>query len=153
MNKYILEDRLELPVSIETAWDFISNPNNLSKIMPKRLGFKITSRLELPLKEGQIISYQVTPLPFFKTKWISKITNIDYPNQFTDIQTEGPYRAWVHTHILETTDTGCVMIDHIEYEVPFGILGKLLHPLIVKPQLARIFEHRRKHITQQLDIR
>lgn len=150
MSKYVLEDRLELAVSIEKVWNFVSNPNNLGKIMPKRLGFTITSDLELPLQEGQIISYRVTPLPFFKTKWISKITEIKYPTQFTDIQTEGPYKTWVHTHKLESTKNGCVMIDHIEYEVPFGFLGKLLHPIIIQPQLNEIFEHRRKNIQIQL---
>ncbi len=150
MKKYTLEDQLILPVNLEKAWAFISNPNNLDKIMPSHLGFKIISNLELPLKEGQMISYEVTPLPFFKTKWVSKITNIDYPNQFTDIQTEGPYKSWKHTHKLESTPEGCIMIDHIEYEVPFGILGQLIHPIIVKPQLDAIFEHRRKNIQIQL---
>lgn len=149
MSKYKLKDQLELSANIEEVWTFISNPNNLGKIMPKRLGFTITSNLELPLKEGQIISYQVTPLPFFKTKWISEITEINFPYQFTDIQTAGPYKSWIHTHKLEATKNGCIMTDYIEYEVPFGILGKLLHPFIIKPQLNEIFEHRRKNILIQ----
>ena len=36
----------------------------------------------------------------------------------------------------------------ISYEVPFGILGKLVHPIIVKPKLDQIFKYRTKKVDE-----
>jgi hypothetical protein len=34
------------------------------------------------------------------------------------------------------------MKDHIHYKLPLGLLGRLVHPLIVKPRLDEIFNFR-----------
>jgi ligand-binding SRPBCC domain-containing protein len=36
------------------------------------------------------------------------------------------------------------MIDIIDYKIPLGILGQLVHPIIVAPKLKEIFEYREK---------
>jgi ligand-binding SRPBCC domain-containing protein len=40
------------------------------------------------------------------------------------------------------------MEDIIDYKVPFGILGQLLHPILIKPKLEEIFNYRQKKITE-----
>jgi ligand-binding SRPBCC domain-containing protein len=35
------------------------------------------------------------------------------------------------------------MIDIVDYKIPFGFLGQLMHPILVKPKLNEIFEYRR----------
>ena len=34
------------------------------------------------------------------------------------------------------------MLDRVNYKVPFGILGKIAHPIIVRPKLEQIFKYR-----------
>ncbi|MBO6534185.1 MAG: cell division inhibitor, partial [Muricauda sp.] len=41
---------------------------------------------------------------------------------------------------------GVEMEDIIDYKLPFGILGQLTHPLLVKGQLQKIFEFREKKL-------
>ena len=41
------ERTITLPIELEKAWDFFSNPKNLSKITPDELGFKIISDLHM----------------------------------------------------------------------------------------------------------
>jgi hypothetical protein len=36
------------------------------------------------------------------------------------------------------------MTDVVHYKVPFGILGTLVHPFIVRPKLEQIFSYRWK---------
>jgi ligand-binding SRPBCC domain-containing protein len=36
------------------------------------------------------------------------------------------------------------MTDIVHYQVPLGILGKMVHPLIVRPKLEQIFSYRWK---------
>lgn len=148
MKTYKLTGKIHLPISIDQAWDFFSNPNNLSKIMPTNMGFKVIEGATLPLYEGQIIEYKVTPLPLFKTTWISEIAHINKPHYFVDTQLEGPYKLWHHKHFLKSTKTGTEVTDVVHYQVPFGIIGRILHPFIIKPKLNNIFKHREKQISQ-----
>ena len=39
------------------------------------------------------------------------------------------------------------MEDIIDYKLPMGILGQLVHPIVVKPKLEEIFNYR----TQKLE--
>ena len=146
MKTYKLVGEIELPIPLEEAWDFFSNPNNLGKIMPSDMAFKVVEGATLPLYEGQIIQYSVTPLPAFKTTWISEINHINKPHFFVDTQLEGPYKLLHHKHFLEATPTGTKITDVVHYQVPFGIIGRLLHPIIIKPKLDKIFEYRTQQI-------
>ena len=40
------------------------------------------------------------------------------------------------------------MEDIVDYKVPMGILGQLVHPILVKPKLEEIFEYRRKKLIE-----
>ena len=64
MKIYTLERTELLQVSLETAWDFFSNPNNLPEITPSGLNLRITSGAEEKIYPGMIITYTVTPIPF-----------------------------------------------------------------------------------------
>jgi len=40
------------------------------------------------------------------------------------------------------------MLDRVNYVLPFGPLGKLVHALILKRQLQQIFAYRNKRMTE-----
>jgi len=40
------------------------------------------------------------------------------------------------------------MEDVIDYKVPFGILGQIVHPFLVKPKLEEIFNYRNKKLIE-----
>jgi hypothetical protein len=40
------------------------------------------------------------------------------------------------------------MLDVVRYELPFGILGDVVHGLIVRRQLEHIFEYRARRIVR-----
>jgi hypothetical protein len=40
------------------------------------------------------------------------------------------------------------MEDIVDYKVPFGIIGQLVHPILVKPKLDEIFDYRRKKLIE-----
>ncbi len=65
--------------------------------------------------------------------------------QFQDVQTRGPFKSWVHTHSFtpEGADA-CRLEDRIEYELPFGVLGRWFGARMVRRKLERLFEYRHK---------
>ena len=61
MKLHVLERRLEIPVTLKEAWDFFSNPANLTYITPPRLGFRMTSKAPGRIYTGLILTYTVSP--------------------------------------------------------------------------------------------
>ena len=148
MKIYTLHKKQNLPISLEEAWNFLSNPKNLKIITPDYMSFDIITKTDRPLYTGQILQYIVTPLLGIKTKWVSEITHIEDKKYFVDEQLYGPYSLWHHKHFIKEID-GCVeMEDIIDYKIPLGILGQLVNPFLVKPKLEEIFSYRQKKLIE-----
>lgn len=142
MKIYQLHKRINLPISKEDAWDFLSNPKNLQKLMPDEMGFNIISGAEKQAYSGQLIEYNVVPFKGFKTKWVTEITHVQKPDYFVDIQLYGPYKLWHHKHFIHEIENGVCIEDIVHYRVPLGLLGNMMHPILVKPKLEEIFKTR-----------
>ena len=133
-----------LPIGIEEAWDFLSRPGNLSRITPEGMGFEIQGEIPEQAYPGLIVEYRVRPLFGIPVKWTTEITHAQSPNYFVDEQRSGPYAFWHHKHFLEECDGGVMMKDLIHYRMPYGILGDIVHPILVRPKLEEIFATREK---------
>jgi ligand-binding SRPBCC domain-containing protein len=142
MRIYTKKSIQNLPISIDQAWDFLSDPKNLKTITPDYMGFIIESGADRPMYAGQIIQYIVTPILGIKTKWVTEITHVIDKHYFVDEQRFGPYALWHHKHFIREIPGGVEMEDIIDYKVPMGILGQLVHPFLVKPKLDEIFTYR-----------
>lgn len=145
---YRLSSKQEFPISIDEAWRFLSNPENLKEITPKYMSFDIISGADKPMFAGQIIQYIVTPILGIKTTWVTEITHVNDKHYFVDEQRFGPYALWHHKHFVKQIDGGVEMEDIIDYKVPFGFLGRLVHPILVKPKLIEIFNYRAKKLVE-----
>jgi len=67
---------------------------------------------------------------------------------FVDEQLYGPYDLWHHKHFISEIPGGVLMEDEVHYRLPLGALGKLAHPWLVKPKLAKIFSFRESALTK-----
>jgi ligand-binding SRPBCC domain-containing protein len=143
MKIYTLHTKQNLPISLDEAWAFLSDPKNLKTITPEYMGFNILSGADRPMFPGQLIQYIVTPILGIKTKWVTEITHVVDKEFFVDEQRFGPYALWHHKHFLREIPGGVEMEDIVDYKLPLGILGQMVHPFIVAPKLQEIFEYRR----------
>ena len=148
MKIYTLHKKQQLPISKQKAWNFLSNPENLKVITPDYMSFHILSGAEKTMFAGQIIQYIVTPVLGIKTKWVTEITHIKEGEYFVDEQRFGPYALWHHKHFINEIEGGVEMEDIIDYKIPMGILGQLMHPILVKPKLEEIFNYRTKKLEE-----
>ncbi len=148
MMIYTLHTKQNLPISLEEAWDFLSSPKNLQTITPSYMGFDIVSGADRNMYPGQIIQYKVSPLLGIKTTWVTEITHVVDKEYFVDEQRFGPYALWHHKHFLKQIPGGVEMEDIVDYKLPFGFLGSLGHPIIVKPKLKEIFDYRHKKLEE-----
>lgn len=148
MKIYQLHTTQKLPISVDEAWNFLSDPKNLKRITPDYMGFKIISGDDRDMYPGQIIEYIVTPVLGIPTKWVTEITHVVDRQFFVDEQRFGPYALWHHKHFIKPIQGGVIMEDIVHYKLPFGILGQLVHPIIVKPKLNEIFKHRERTLIE-----
>ncbi len=146
---YQLRRIQSIPISVEQAWDFFSKPENLTKITPENLRFKIHLRSEAGVMyPGKIITYTLSPLLKISVNWATEITQIKYHKYFIDNQIKGPYKIWHHEHHFEKTEGGTEMRDVLFYDLPYGFIGKILYKVIVKKRVKEIFDYRHKKIKE-----
>jgi len=138
----------KVPISLQEAWDFFSSPKNLQKITPSEMGFKIKTELPEKMYPGMFIQYTVTPLLNIPLTWVTEITQVKEREFFIDEQRVGPYAIWHHQHFFKEIKGGVEVTDIVDYKVPLGFLGKLVHPIIVKPKLNEIFAFREKKLIE-----
>tara|TARA_B100000575_G_C22802327_1_gene473403 strand:+ start:207 stop:665 length:459 start_codon:yes stop_codon:yes gene_type:complete len=145
---YQLKATQLIHADITTCWNFFSTPNNLKKITPEYMGFEVLTDLPEIMYEGLMIEYRVKPILNIPTKWVTKISKVEEKKYFVDEQWSGPYKQWHHEHHFKTTKEGTEMTDILTYQMPFGILGKLLHALFIKNKLKSIFKYRHQAVEQ-----
>ena len=148
MKIYRLQKIQNLPISPDEAWAFLSDPKNLKTITPDYMGFEILSGDERLMYPGQIIKYIVTPVLGIRTQWLTEITHVKTGEYFVDEQRFGPYALWHHKHFIRPIDQGTEMEDIIDYKLPMGMLGQMVHPFLVKPKLQEIFDYRQKKLIE-----
>ena len=147
--KYQLKRQQQLNCDLKTAWKFFSSANNLSEITPKDMNFIVRTELnDDEIYEGMIIDYYVSPLFGIKLNWQTLITKVVHQEKFSDFQNKGPFKLWHHHHEFVENENGVLMYDTVDYELPFGFLGKIAHSLIVKKKLENIFNYRYQILEQ-----
>ena len=145
---YTLIQKQQLPLTLNKAWSFFSNPKNLSVITPPKMKFEILTDLPLEIYDGLIVAYHVCPIAGIPLKWVSEIKNVQPGISFTDDQRVGPYKLWYHQHLFKPIEGGVEMEDIIHYAMPWGVLGCLAHEMFVKKDLAYIFKYRKNKLEE-----
>ena len=143
MATYSFQTIQRIPLSLEQAWDFFSNPANLQRITPDGMGFEIISQYHGNMMyPGQLIEYKVKPLLGVPLYWMTEITHVQDRQYFIDEQRFGPYALWHHQHHFKAIEGGVEMIDIVHYRIPLGILGDIANRLFVRAKLQSIFDYR-----------
>jgi ligand-binding SRPBCC domain-containing protein len=147
---YFFDQEDWLPKPLSEVFAFFGDAENLERITPPWLSFKIVPPYPKQMAVGVQIEYRLK-LHGFPIRWTTKIAEWDPPFRFVDVQLRGPYRVWEHTHTFESEGEGTRMKDHVRYQLPFGWLGRVAHELSVRKDIQRIFAFRSQQIPKLFD--
>jgi ligand-binding SRPBCC domain-containing protein len=149
-----------LPYPLENVFEFFADPENLPLLMPRRLDAHIDDELIVPppprtgpaatretkaAGTGSRVTLSFFPFPHapFRTRWVAEISDFVWNERFCDRQISGPFAYWNHCHYLSCAVRrgipGTLVVDDLEYELPYGLFGKLAHRLGLRRQIERIF--------------
>lgn len=124
---------------IERVWDFFTDIKHFEMISPKNLNEVLLKASNTRLTEGTNV-WLSTDL-FVKRTWHSKIIKSE-PYEYVDEIREGLFKRWTHTHrFTRITDSQTSVMDEIAFELPYGLIGRILE-LIILNKLESIFKQR-----------
>ncbi|SEE84259.1 hypothetical protein SAMN04489740_2750 [Arthrobacter alpinus] len=76
----------------------------------------------------------------------SRVTCMEAPDVFIDEQISGPFQRFRHVHEFSELAGVTTMIDRIEFQAPFGPLGRLVEKLFLASYLQKLIETRNRHL-------
>ena len=93
------------------------------------------------INTNETVTWQAKHL--FKTRqFTSKITAMQAPDHFIDEMTKGDFKNFQHDHHFKAIDNGTIMIDHIDFESPYGLIGRLFNKYYLKKYITQFLEKR-----------
>ncbi|WP_317235663.1 hypothetical protein [Flavobacterium pectinovorum] len=67
---------------------------------------------------------------------------MNFYDYFVDEMEEGKFKSFRHEHFFEEKNGVTIMTDQLQYETPFGIIGKLFDTLFLKNHLTNFLSMR-----------
>ena len=110
----------------------LSPPWNRVDVLEARGGIENGARLVMRLGS-----------PPLSIEWVAVHRGYEEGRRFVDEQESGPFAAWVHEHLFEDAPSGrSVVVDRIDYTIPFGKVGELAAGALTRRRLDRLFRFR-----------
>jgi ligand-binding SRPBCC domain-containing protein len=139
---YLLIAEQWLARPLDQVFPFFADAFRLQDLTPPFLNFQVLTPPPIVMFPGAKIDYRIR-LRGVPIRWQSEISEWEPPYHFVDRQLKGPYRLWHHRHTFTEQNGGTLVRDLVDYAVPGG---RLVHWLIVRRDLQRIFEYRRQQL-------
>jgi len=95
--------------------------------------------------EGETVTWEARHL-FRKRQFTSRISLLKKPFAFTDEMVKGDFKRFRHEHHFKEAGNGSFMIDLVEFETPYGIIGRLLNKYYLVSYLENLITQRNNAI-------
>lgn len=98
----------------------------------------ITSGL---INKNETVTWRAKHL--FKIRYFTtRISEMQSPNFFIDEMQKGDFKSLKHEHHFKKIDNGTIMIDILNFESPYGIIGKWFNKIYLKDLLQKFIVQR-----------
>ena len=142
--KYFYHE-FEVDCDIDKVWKFYTNIRHLEIITPTKIGLRLIFCSDEILKKDGLACFSGKLI--INAEWCSRITFLEkyeYVDEMVRNENrDPPFKIWKHRHTFKEMNynkTG--VIDQIQFELPYGILGKVLESFVVF-KICNIFKHRK----------
>ena len=146
----LFERKLQLPVTAAEAFQWHERPGALDRLIPPWETVRVDKRGD-GIQDGSVVEL-VQRLGPMHLRWVARHHDYQPGRSFVDTQVSGPFASWEHLHKFEAGEDGKgILTDHIEYQVPGGMVGKLLGGSTIKNKVETMFTYR--HNTTEADLK
>jgi uncharacterized protein (TIGR01777 family) len=149
MQPSLYVHKSRIPAPAETVFDWHTRRGALERLTPPWERVQVLCADDRPGPGSRVaLETRVGPL---RQRWLAEHVGWEEGRSFRDVQVEGPFASWDHTHLMQPEGEGaCVMEDRVEYRLPGGALGRLFGGPFVRRKLERMFEYRHAVLAQDL---
>lgn len=119
--------------------------SSMSKTKERAIG----GRLHGLIESGETVKWRGKHFGFNLTH-TSLISSTNAPYFFEDIMIDGHFKTYAHQHHFKSLDDHTtLMIDHIVYETPYGLAGKIFDMMLLHRNLKKLITYRNESIQQK----
>jgi len=138
---FVKKSELSHPASAVFAWH--ARPGALERLIPPWSKARVVAR-HGGIESGARIDLRI-PVGPMSVRWVAEHRNYVEGQEFTDVQVDGPFSLWEHTHRMNPTGAStCTLEDTIRYRLPVGALGNAIGGSFVRAQLEQTFAYRHR---------
>ncbi len=131
-----------LRASVETMFEFHSNPRNLPEVMPPTLKL-VSLKTDGPAQEGRLIELHCRDWWIIPMHWTCRWKTVQAPDLLVDEIVEGPFTLFIHEHRFERRGPAeCIMHDTVTYQWGRAWWGRLVSETGVRVYLKLLFKYR-----------
>jgi ligand-binding SRPBCC domain-containing protein len=165
-----------IPYTVDLAFAFFANPNNLPLLMPEPMKMRIDelslvpappnpmiaaaqlARQEIAAGAGTEMKISFRPLGYvpMRVSWVARITEFAWYSHFCDEQVRGPFEFFRHRHRMrpeaQQGRVGTELTDEVEFSLPLGSVGHLLDG-VVQRQMKQMFKMRQERLPAILEAK
>ncbi|WP_318036098.1 SRPBCC family protein [Halobacillus salinarum] len=123
-------------VPVEECFDLARNIGLHPFTVPQTKEKPIAGRREGLIEAGEMVTWRARHLGVTQTL-TSLIQSMNRPYQFVDVMVKGAFRSFTHVHLFEQKGEGTKMIDILQFESPFGHIGKLADKLFLERYMRK----------------
>ena len=102
------------------------------------------------IEKNELVTWRAKHFGIYQ-KFTSQITAFQSPLYFVDEMTKGAFKDFRHEHHFKSTALGTQMIDVLNFNSPFGLLGKIIDALVLKKYLKNLLISRNNMLKEKLE--
>ena len=104
------------------------------------------------IRLGETVTWRATHfrIPFTMT---SRVVELDRPHRFVDEQVRGPFSSFHHEHLFERHGEATLMTDRIQFDAPFGPIGRLAERAVLAAYLRKLIAVRGEFLKAEAERR
>ena len=134
MTRLIIETHIHAP--IEHCFDLardVSAHTKSAAFSSERV--VAPGRIDGFLELGDLVAFEGRHFGI-RQRFVARITAFDRPHRFVDEMVEGAFKWLRHVHEFKSAKNATLMRDTLEWEAPFGILGRLADVIFLRRHMG-----------------
>jgi len=150
MPRFDYESTIKAPAGL--VFDWHHDPAAIEKLIPPWEQVTVVGVPARIDESGSLSTLKITLLGVISVYWVAEHLNYQAGQSFQDVQINGPFASWCHTHAVEPADEhSCRYIDRIEYALPLGWFGELIGGWFVRQKLKKMFVYRHQVVKEECE--
>ncbi len=137
--RFLREVSIRAPAAV--VWAFHEAPDAFARLTPPWQKTEIVQPpRSLEVGTRVIVHTWIGPV---KQEIVAEHVEYERGRMFADRMVRGPFASWFHRHVVAPRgENECTLTDDIEYELPLGIIGRVLGGWFARRELERLFDFR-----------